>query len=260
MSPPALFPSSADTLSHPHDLLISQSSIPELVRCLLSRRAHYDDPLIRWQQCRRALCPVCSLASADDLRDEWEDRIMDDEPAVFARLSVESSHDLATGWRALQRTRQAFGKRAWLTTHSAAWMRTTEITLSRGLWNVHDNYIVTGSPSDLETVKVELAPRWASAAASVGVKASPAAQYVDHAASAGACRHYVLKRLMARSTGVRGQSPGDLLSAWAQGDADAAEAWEELEAFYLARPRSVRLISCSRPREEVRRRDLDLAA
>ncbi len=119
-------------------------------------------------------------------------------------------------------------------------MRTTEVTHCWGLWHLHDNYVVFGTPLELETVKREISSRWVAAATAEGVVASPGAQYADYSRSTAAVRHYILKGIMdASDEHARGRTPGDILRGYHQGDADDAERWAEVERLFLDHPRGI---------------------
>jgi hypothetical protein len=163
----------------------------------------------------------------------WSDRIRDDEPSVFCVLAVESSHSLAQAWRDLVLTRRRFGRRSWLTSTSSGWLRTSELTWHRGLWHAHDNILVLGSDEQLAHVAEQIATKWASAASQAGVRASVGSQYVERSDNTGSVRGYIVKRMMGRgSRRTPGMTPGDIRHAMMQGDPDAFEAWQELEAFF----------------------------
>lgn len=209
-------------------------------------REHSSIPAVRlcsvlWHvPCRRPVCPWCAHERAKSLRSLWIEKIDPREPSLFVRLSVASHHDLSHAWSELSATRARFQRSRWLKANSRAWLRTTEITYCGGLWHLHDNYVVLGTPSNLETVKREISSRWVAAATAEGVVASPEAQYADHSRSTAAVRHYLLKGIMdASDEHARGQTPGDILRDFYRGDADAGERWAEVERLFLDHPRGI---------------------
>ena len=202
--------------------------------------------------CKRPPCPWCADVSATARRSLWNKKIDPREPSLFVRLSVASHHNLSSAvvndedeqetsaWSELSATRARFQRSRWLKANSRSWMRTTEVTYSGGLWHLHDNYVVFGTPSNLETVKKGISSRWVAAATAEGVVASPEAVYADYSRSTAAVSVYIVKGIMdASDEHARGQTPGDLLRAYHQGDADAGERWHEIERLFLDHPRGI---------------------
>lgn len=211
-----------------HAFLREHTLIPALKKC-----SPWSAP------CYRLICPRCAHERSKALRAEWLDRIDPNAPALMVRLSVVSSSNLSQGYSDLVRTRRRFGKRSWLTSASDGWMRNTEVTFHKGLWHFHDHMVILAPRDALRVVQKEISTRWHDAARSAGVRASPR-QYVKPARSTEASKVYLLKGLMAPASDANaGRTPGDLLRAWHMGDADAAEAWAQLEQFFLTHPRGV---------------------
>ncbi len=165
-------------------------------------------------------------------------------PALFVVLSTESSWSLADGFDALAETRALFHKRSWLSAISTSWLRVTELTHRSGLWHPHDQYVVFGSLADLNTVRDEVADRWATAAAQAGHTAAAHAQYAEFARSTEATFNYTTKGLMHPSHDAArfGRTPADILVDYKLGDADAADQWGEIENL-LASGRAPRLVA-----------------
>lgn len=173
------------------------------------------------------------------LRERWLKHVEDSDTALFVRLSVEASHDLAVGWSALSRTRSQFVKRYRLSSISRSWLRSTELTLSRGVWHWHDNLVILGSPAELDNIAATIAEAWAKSATAVGVNASVSAQYVKRARSPRGVIKYVYKGILGLSSDPdRGRTPGDIFLGHYRGDADDAERRYELEKFFSARAKA----------------------
>ena len=214
---------------------------------------------ITYRHCKLHCCPWCDLSRSQALRADWLPRIPPAAPSVYVRLSVASSHSLEAAWADLRAARARFGRRSWLSSQCASWFRSTEVTLSRGMWNVHDNIVVLGTPEDLEAVRRTVAAKWAAAAAAVGVEAVEGAQYAKHARSTVAVREYVLKGVMAyASDPSRGRTPGNLIRDWSQGDPDAGEHFREFENFIGEHPKGLHFTQ--RGGEARQKADYDLAS
>ncbi|GHF22485.1 hypothetical protein GCM10011600_24480 [Pseudolysinimonas yzui] len=204
--------------------------------------------------CRRAICPFCASRKARRQFRELGELVDLDVPALMCRLSVQSSDDLDRAWTDLAAARNAFGVRTWLSSVSNRWWRNTELTLSvQGMWNFHDALIVFGDDGALSVVEKSIASRWAEAA-DHGFLRVPGSknEKLDHPVIGGrgvqdvsrvrlpeGARRYSTKGLMKSGELGKGRTPGDVLWEFYHGDADAAEAWSELESFVDRHPRAL---------------------
>jgi hypothetical protein len=181
-------------------------------------------------RCKKKLCLTCSTRRAS--RDRAALRryaASSGLSAIFVVLSLPSTPDLATGWQQLSDARARL--RPYLTSTSTSWHRYTELTLTDEGWHPHDNIVIFGTDEQLDTIRRDLASRWSGRV------------YVKAVRDMHKVTAYATKGLM--RPGTEGATPKDLLTRWAeQGDADAADRWVELEAFFSSR----RIILSSRSR------------
>lgn len=244
MSTPAhRVPFDAPASAVPYDKKISASSLRKVKGFSSFLKETTSIPKVRlcaWgTPCRRHIsCDRCADERSTELRKEWLEHIEDSDAALFVRLSTSTSHDLNVGWSNLSRTRSRFLKRYRLSALSRSWLRASEVALT-GAWNWHDNFLILGTPAELDHIAGTIAEAWAEAATAVGVDASPGAQYVKRARSPRAVIKYVYKGILGFSNdSKRGRTPGDIYLGHFRGDADDGERRYELEKFFASRAKA----------------------
>lgn len=209
-------------------LLYEQSSLRGLALCTTRFR------------CKKRLCRWCSTATASEARAALRRESARYATLTTLTLSVASSPSLAEAWRALAECRQQFTRSRWLSTKSTSWFRQTEVTHTDAGWNLHDVWVIFGTPQQQSELLTAALPRWVEAASRAGHRADPAGQHASKTPHMGQAIGYAVKGLMAQhttDTTAQGHTPGDLLALYNAGDADAAEAWAELETAFLVRGR-----------------------
>jgi hypothetical protein len=243
----------------PHDINVSPLSTPLPVhtsdRSKVSlpslRDAENLQPLIyehstlrglrlcsRRMPCRKRLCPWCSTRKASEARAALRREAAQHATVVNLVLSVSSSPSLEHAWQALAAARQQFTRSRWLSTKSTSWFRQTEVTHTEQGWHLHDNWLIFGTPEQQCHMLEAAIPRWISSASVVGERADPMGQHATRTAHKSDVIGYVVKGIMAQHdshTTAQGRTPGDLLALFHAGDADAADAWRELELAFLVR-------------------------
>lgn len=194
----------------------------------------------RWQKCGKRLCRWCSVRTASEARAELRREAAKHASVVNLVLSVESSPTLAEAWRNLAEVRRQFTRSRWLASKSTSWFRQTEVTHTSQGWHLHDNWLIWGTTEQQEVVLTSALPRWLDSAACAGIRADARGQHATRTRDAAQVIGYVVKGLMAQHdthTATQGRTPGDLLALFHAGDADAADAYAEVEAAFLARGR-----------------------
>lgn len=193
----------------------------------------------RFYRCNKPLCPECSTRRATDARQRLAPTAHAHASVLFLRLSVVSCSDLESGWQSLEAVRREFVARRYLTSRCDGWYVQREITRTKWAWNVHLNFLIfDGDDTRLQALRRDAIPHWLKAAHKLGMTASGTGQHSEIWQNPRKAVAYAVKGIMHQKADrdpLRdGYSPGDLLALYHSGDADAADAWHELETFLKA--------------------------
>ena len=192
----------------------------------------------RRQPCKSRLCPWCSTRKASQTRADLRREAVQHASVLNLTLSVSSSPSFSDAWVALAATRAEFTRSRWLATKSTSRFRQTEVTHTEQGWHLHDNWLLFGDDQQLHSLLTTIIPRWLDSASRTGTTAHPLGQHATLTPHKSDALSYTSKGLLAQHashTSAQGRTPGDLLALFHAGDADAAEAWHELESFFKIR-------------------------
>lgn len=158
---------------------------------------------------------------------------------LFLTLTTASAPTLTEAWETQAGVRKRFMNNRFLS-NADAWHRETELTVSASGWHVHDHWLLFLESNDADELAAfgDLAvSRWISSAHRAGVDAHRAGQdsQVRHGVYGEVV--YVTKGMMTQKRRSRSHTMGDVLALYRAGDADAAERWQEFEAFLSIRRR-----------------------
>lgn len=194
----------------------------------------------RRQRCRKRICKRCSTEKATAARDDLRRHAAQHATVVNLTLSISSSTSLAEAWNNLATVRKTFTRSRWLAERSTSFYRQTEVTHTDAGWHLHDCWLIWGTPEQQNQILDLAIPRWNDAAKRAGLRGDPIAQHANKEVKQNQVIGYVVKGLMNQhetTTARQGRTPGDLLALFHAGDADAAEAYTELERAFLVRGR-----------------------
>lgn len=194
----------------------------------------------RWNRCESPLCASCARQRANKRAADLRDACTDYSTLIAFTVSLSvPGMALSAAWAAQDEVRAMFVGRSWLRSQVDAWSWSTEISGSRGAWNVHSAFILGVrddlSADDIEALRQRLAGRWADKAASAGFHADPEQQGFDRIIrTPGRAIGYAVKGVMATHGDSR--TPGRILrDAALAGDADAADDWAEIETASMGK-------------------------
>lgn len=201
-------------LIHPlQSYLAEYSTLPKIRECKLFSR------------CNGRLCPACSSRVARQGIRDYTAKAAHFKRALALTLSVENSTELSEGFEDLSAVR-----RVWLTSirKRVAGISSIEVTAPPTGWHPHLHVILFDAGA-----AEPLIAEWLAAARELGIGARRSGQDATTAYTSQEAISYALKGKM----GSGQHSLRDLLAQAAGGDADAADRWAELEAFYSDNPR-----------------------
>jgi hypothetical protein len=194
----------------------------------------------RVRHCDGNLCPWCSRRKATDTRMALDAYVVTKPLVLTLTTTVRSSPSLAAAWHDYAETVASFAKNSWLTKRTHGWVRETEVTWSEEAgWHVHGHWLLFLETEDIEDharLGRETIGRWLEVAERAGTEASEQGQHYEVRLDVRRAVRYATKPTVASHT--RGSyALGNLLAAAQRGDADAWEAWLELERFTRAHRR-----------------------
>jgi hypothetical protein len=187
--------------------------------------------------CRRRICPWCARRVAASTR--WATGPIADtfQHVTEITLSTASAYSLVEAWNATDAVRRTFQANGWLTAHSDAWLRETEITHTPGTgWHVHLSFLLLSQTRTPGLGQATIA-RWLESAATVGVVALRQGQHSSTHTAVHERVRYATKGMLGNYGYHGGHTPADILAAFEAGDADAADQWAELENLFSTKRR-----------------------
>jgi hypothetical protein len=157
---------------------------------------------------------------------------------ITLSLSSKPTTPLADLWDALDGLRSRWVGSHWLRSHCDGWRWSMELTHTNNGWHPHIAFVLfsrnTVSPDLFDRLQTDSATRWATTATKLGHHAEADVQILAKVTrTSGRALRYAMKGMIASPE--HSVTPGTIVRRAANGDADAADLWSEIEAASVGR-------------------------